>query len=118
MDHNGDGTIDLTDFLMWEERMEDGKANTDFWALQEVSFTFRQTVELTTSIHSSIVDRIPTEVPNALNFALTKSHGGGTGVQLGRRRLRTWLLHKCFRATRRHWHFVAPIKSPHDTIFK
>lgn len=37
MDHNGDGVIDLTDFLMWEERMEDGKANTDFWALQEVT---------------------------------------------------------------------------------
>lgn len=36
MDHNGDGVIDLTDFLMWEERMQDGKSNTDFWALQEV----------------------------------------------------------------------------------
>lgn len=36
MDHNGDGLIDLADFLMWEERMEDGKAKTDFWALQEV----------------------------------------------------------------------------------
>eukprot|EP00903_Cladosiphon_okamuranus_P005765 g5716.t1 len=35
MDHNGDGVVDLTDFLMWEERMQEGRANTDFWALQE-----------------------------------------------------------------------------------
>lgn len=36
MDHNGDGVVDLTDFLMWVERMQEGRANTDFWALQEV----------------------------------------------------------------------------------
>lgn len=36
MDHNGDGVVDLTDFLMWEERMQEGRANTDFYALQEV----------------------------------------------------------------------------------
>ena len=36
MDHNGDGVVDLTDFLMWEERMQDGRGNTDYWALQEV----------------------------------------------------------------------------------
>ena len=36
MDHNGDGVIDLKDFLMWEERMQEGRANTDFFALQEV----------------------------------------------------------------------------------
>lgn len=36
MDHNGDGVIDLKDYLMWEERMQEGRANTDFWALQEV----------------------------------------------------------------------------------
>lgn len=41
IDYDGDGRIDLTDFLMWEERMEDGKANTDFWALQEVPESFR-----------------------------------------------------------------------------
>ncbi|CAM9314891.1 unnamed protein product, partial [Hapterophycus canaliculatus] len=35
MDHNGDGVVDLTDFLMWEERMQEGRGNTDFWALQE-----------------------------------------------------------------------------------
>eukprot|EP00904_Undaria_pinnatifida_P010728 jgi/Undpi1/6786/HiC_scaffold_21.g09263.m1 len=35
MDHNGDGVVDLTDFLMWEERMQDGRGNTDYWALQE-----------------------------------------------------------------------------------
>lgn len=39
MDHNGDGVVDLTDFLMWEERMQEGRANTDFWALQEVSYS-------------------------------------------------------------------------------
>lgn len=37
MDHNGDGVVDLTDFLMWQERMQEGRANTDFWALQEVN---------------------------------------------------------------------------------
>lgn len=37
MDHNGDGAVDLTDFLMWEERMQEGRGNTDFFALQEVS---------------------------------------------------------------------------------
>ena len=36
MDNNGDGVVDLTDFLMWEERMQDGRGNTDYWALQEV----------------------------------------------------------------------------------
>lgn len=36
MDHNGDGVVDLTDFLMWEERMQDGRGHTDYWALQEV----------------------------------------------------------------------------------
>lgn len=36
MDHNGDGVVDLTDFLMWEERMQEGRGNTDFFALQEV----------------------------------------------------------------------------------
>ncbi|CAB1105480.1 unnamed protein product [Ectocarpus sp. CCAP 1310/34] len=35
MDHNGDGVVDLTDFLMWEERMQEGRGNTDFFALQE-----------------------------------------------------------------------------------
>ncbi|CAM9166124.1 unnamed protein product [Scytosiphon promiscuus] len=35
MDHNGDGVVDLTDFLMWAERMQEGRGNTDFWALQE-----------------------------------------------------------------------------------
>eukprot|EP00752_Nemacystus_decipiens_P018608 g16683.t1 len=35
MDHNEDGAVDLTDFLMWEERMQEGRANTDFYALQE-----------------------------------------------------------------------------------
>lgn len=40
MDHNGDGVVDLTDFLMWEERMQEGRANTDFWALQEVRATY------------------------------------------------------------------------------
>lgn len=37
MDHNRDGVVDLADYIMWEERMKDGKGNTDFWALQEVS---------------------------------------------------------------------------------
>lgn len=37
MDHNDDGVVDLTDFLMWEERMQEGRANTDYYALQEVS---------------------------------------------------------------------------------
>ncbi|CAM9958340.1 unnamed protein product [Ascophyllum nodosum] len=35
MDNNGDGVVDLTDFLMWEERMQEGRAKTDFWALEE-----------------------------------------------------------------------------------
>ena len=37
MDNNGDGVVDLTDFLMWEERMQEGRAKTDFWALEEAS---------------------------------------------------------------------------------
>lgn len=37
MDHNRDGVVDLTDFFMWEERMQDGRTHTDFWALQEVN---------------------------------------------------------------------------------
>lgn len=36
MDHNGDGVVDFTDYLMWQERMREGRAKTDFWSLQEV----------------------------------------------------------------------------------
>lgn len=43
MDHNGDGEVDFTDFLMWQERMQEGRANTDFYALQEVRGHFSRT---------------------------------------------------------------------------
>lgn len=46
MDHNGDGVVDLTDFLMWEERMQEGRANTDFYALQEVCTAGSRVLEI------------------------------------------------------------------------
>lgn len=50
MDHNGDGVIDLTDFLMWEERMQDGRSNTDYWALQEVNTSTGNRTRACTSV--------------------------------------------------------------------